>query len=181
MTLTYTLSEEDQIQAQLFIATQSESIRKKRLKTRLFFIIFFFIAGIFCYLIDMKLLAYSYLFISILSLLLYHPYQRWLYKRHYTKFVKEKLKNQFNNEVKTNFENDFIEMSNQGTYVRINNGEIDQITEIKDYFYLRSKASQYLILPKEQVSDLASLRAFLTDFSKKLNIEFLSDLNWKWR
>jgi hypothetical protein len=64
--------------------------------------------------------------------------------------------------------------------VRINKGEIEEINEIQDYYFLRTKSGVSLIISKIKTDDIENIKSeikSLVDKGVKHNIE----LNWRWR
>lgn len=181
MTLNYIVTEEDYLQSRLFISSKNITVKRTRKKSWFFLTGSFFVASMVSFLPEDKFLGYYLLVITILTLLFYPKYQKGVYKRHYRKFVHENLKHHFNESVTITFTTDSVEMSDKTGFTHINITEIDQITEIEKYFYLRTKSNQYLIIPKDRTNDLQSVKAFFVDLARKLNIEFIIELDWKWR
>ncbi|MBB6237978.1 hypothetical protein HDC90_002604 [Pedobacter sp. AK013] len=180
MTLKYTLREDDYLNSQLFISSKSKITKKNRKKNYLIVTFSLLIIGFLMLIRENNFFAYYLLFLGILALFLYPKYQAWFYKRHYRNHVKNNMQNWFNESNVIEFNDNFIETSDKTGLVKINITEVDQITEINEYFYIRTKSNQYLIVPKDRVDD-ESTRFFLTTLANKLNIEFVSELNWKWR
>ncbi|QNN40360.1 YcxB family protein [Pedobacter roseus] len=179
MTLKYTLREDDYLDSQLFISSKSKTTKKNRKKNYLIVTFSLLIIGFLMLIRENNFFAYYLLFLGILALFLYPKYQAWFYKRHYRNHVKSNMQNLFNESNVIEFNDNFIETSDRTGLAKINITEVDQITEINEYFYIRTKSNQYLIVPKDRV-DHESTRFFLTTLANKLNIEFVSELNWKW-
>ncbi|WP_316736513.1 YcxB family protein [Pedobacter aquatilis] len=179
MILKYILREEDFLNSQLFISSKSKIAKKNRRNSYLLVTLGLLIIGSLTLIRENNFSAYFILFLGILSFLLYSKYQAWFYKRYFKNYVKSSMQNSFNESNLVEFSNNFIETSDKTGYTKINTTEVNQITEISEYFYIRTKSNQYLIVPKDRI-DSESVRTFLTIFAKKLDIEFVSELNWKW-
>jgi len=180
MTLNFIITEEDYLQSRLFISSKSKTVKRTRKKSWLFLTGAFFIASLVSFLPQDTFFGYYFLIITILTLLFYPQYQKRVYKRHYKKYVNENLKHHFNESATITFNADSVEMTDKTGFTQVNITEIDQITEIEKYFYLRTKSNQYLIIPKDRLNELDNVKLFFLSLAKQLNIEFISELNWKW-
>lgn len=180
MTLNFIITEEDYLQSRLFISSKNKTVKRARKRNWLILSGAFFIASLISFLPDDRFLGYYFFIIAILTLLFYPKYQKRVYKRHYKKFVNENLSHHFNQSATITFNTDSVEMTDKTGYTQMKLTEIDQVTEIEKYFYLRTKSNQYLIIPKDRLSELDNVRSFFVSLAKQLNIEFITELNWKW-
>jgi hypothetical protein len=179
MPLTYSLTEDDYLQSQLFIASKSERVKKQRIRRRIWTTIVLLVLSAVCY--DDDFLFYYFLIIGIISAFFHSYYTAFLFKKHYKKYVGDIHKNSFNETSNITFTDEAIETADRTGTSKINLTEIETISETGSYFYLKLKTGQHLIIPKTQLSNSDEVRTLLTSLSKKLNINFISDLNWKWK
>jgi hypothetical protein len=186
MTLTYSLTANDYVQAQLFMASKSDRIKKKRKKDWLLFSGMFCFAGI-VYALTLPrpesyyFLAYYLFGEVILMFFVYPPYQRNYYENHYKKYVADVFKNRINEKTTATFTDDFIEGADVTGTSKLNLNGIAGIDETGSYYFLLLKTGPYIIIPKSQLHNSDDVHTLLTTLSKKLNISFISDLNWKWK
>ena len=181
MTLTYSLTEDDYLQLQLFIASKSERVKKLRKRRRIWVTAIFFIAAIaFCNSFD-RIFFYYFLVLAIVSAFFHRNYTAYLYKKHYKKYVADVHKNSFNETINVMFTDEILETADRSGTSKINLPEMEVFSETGSYFYLKLKTGSHLIIPKAQLHNNDEIRTLLINLSKKLNINFLSDLNWKWK
>ncbi|WP_433765150.1 YcxB family protein [Flavobacterium ginsenosidimutans] len=55
------------------------------------------------------------------------------------------------------------------------------ISEIKDYFFIAFKTGESLMIPKDKIEDAEKLRNKLKSIAENLKIDFISELDWKWK
>lgn len=141
----------------------------------------FFILAFLFYRSDNESLTYYFSGAGILTLFLYPLYLRFHYRRHYQKFVAETYKNRFNEIATIKFSADCIEASDKMSETKINNVEIQEIIETGEHIYLRMKSGSSLIIPKSKIESVGDFRTTLYELAGKMNINFLSELKWKWK
>jgi hypothetical protein len=127
-----------------------------------------------------EFLGTYFLIVSGLSLTLYPIYSRWRYKKHYSKYVDDTYKNRFGEQSSMEITEDAILTKDKTGEVKINKTEIEEINEIQDYYFLRTKTGVSLIISKTKTDDIENIKKeirSLVDKGVKHNIE----LNWKWR
>src|SRR5687768_16831339 len=95
MTLTYQLDQNDFLQHQLFLASKTGRIKKKRTKSWLTVSGCMFLLSFIFYQSDNSFLSYYFLAFGIVTVFLYPLYQRQQYKNHYAKFIADTYKNRF--------------------------------------------------------------------------------------
>jgi hypothetical protein len=181
MTLTYQLDQNDFLQHQLFSASKTERIKKKRTKSWLIVTGSIFLLGFLFYQSANSFLAYYFLAFGVVTLIFYPIYQRQQYRNHYAKFIAENYKNRFGQIANINFSENTIETIDATGESKINLSEIENVTETGAYFYPRLKSGGHLIIPKSKIIDVSQVRTSLKNLCEKLNINFIEDLNWKWK
>lgn len=122
-----------------------------------------------------------FVIIGIVTMLFYPRYERNHYKRHYQKYIADVYKNRFNEIANITFADDAIESVDRTGSSKINLTELETISETGSYFYLKLKTGPHLIIPKAQLQNRSEVRTLFTTISNKLNINFISDLNWRWK
>jgi hypothetical protein len=181
MILTYTLDENDFLQHQLFAVTKSKRIKQQRRKSWLGISVTFLLLSLMFYQSENNIMACYFLLFGLTSVFFYPLYQKRHYKNHYQKYIIDAYKNRFGQLVNIELKNESIEINDITGETKINLQNIQNITETKDYFYLEVKTGGHLIIPKSQIANVDSLRELLKELCNKLSIEFISDLDWKWK
>lgn len=181
MELKVKLFSEDYLHYQLFAASQSIRIQKKRKLEWLLTSLFFLILGIIFYFTDIAFLFYYFLAVSILCLLFYPAYSRRRYRKHYLKHTREVLKNNFGKAVSVVFANDHIETKDADSEAKIKYAQINEINETGTHFFLQFHSGSALIIPKRGCPDITIAKNYLMSLAKSLNIKYNPFLNWKWK
>lgn len=181
MTLRYSLDQNDFLQYQLFAASKSDSIKKKRIKTWLILSGFWLLFSFVFYVRHDTLLFYVLLAYAIAIFLFYPFYQRRHYKNHYSKFIADTYKNRFGKTLNITFTELALETNDITGESKINLIQIENVTETSGYFYLKMKTGGHLIIPKLKIDNVEDVREELKNLSAKLSIDFITDLNWKWK
>jgi len=181
MTLNYQLDHIDYLQHQLFLASKSERIKKKRTISWTIVSISIFLVSFIFYQNNNSILFYCFLAFGIYTSIFYPFYQRQQYRNHYAKFIAENYKNRFGQVSNINFSENAIEIIDASGESKINLSEIENVTETGDYFYPSMKSGGHLIIPKLKISDVSQVRTELKNLCEKLKINFVEELNWKWK
>lgn len=180
MKIEFHLSEDDYLTQMLFNATQSKVIKRRRLINWLICIAMFLILALTFYLKGNYPLTIMYVVGLIIFIIFYPMYQRWLYKRSYSKYLKESMKNKSESLICIEFIGDQILLNDYAGDASMNISAIDHIYETGQYFYLRFNSSGTLILPKAHL-DVKDFTHVIQNISEKYNIPFKHELNWKWK
>lgn len=181
MTLKYTLTENDFLQQQLFTASKSGRIKKQRRKSWIINSFTILCLSYLFYQSGNNFLTYYFLGFGILFVCLFPWYLKSHYKKHYKKFIQDTYKNRFGVTVTVKFNQDCIETFDITGESKINLSEIEEIIETGEYIYLKMRTGGKLIIPKLRIDYVDRLREELKKIADKLNIKFVSYLNWKWK
>jgi len=178
----FSLDETDYLTHQLFIVSISKpAIWRRRRSWAIMTGMFLILALLFHRSANQHLTNY-FLVVSAISLVFYPAYSAWRYKKHYKKHVNENFSKTFGQEVTIEFGTDFVLTRDQEqSESKINYSQVDSIFELPEHFLMRMKNGQSLIMPKFKISNLDELRKELTELAKKLNLELLHNMNWKWK
>ena len=177
MKLQIKLQEQDFVDFQLFTASQSDRINKKKrngwLISSLLGLVF---TGLFIFENNLALIIYCGVF-SVLSLLFYPNYFIWRYKKHYQKFVKENYINRFGVSESLEFTQDSILYSNKTGDGKIILSEIERIDETQKHFFVKVSSGLSIIIPKSELESREEFKSKLNE----LDLQITDQTNWKWR
>lgn len=97
MKITYQLEQKDFLIHQLYLASQSLSIKKKRIKNKVIPPFIYTVFGVICYLKTNNIwILIGFLILSILWLMFYPIWERKHYIQHYQNFIHENYQTRFN-------------------------------------------------------------------------------------
>jgi hypothetical protein len=178
-----TLDENDYLTYQLYTASKAPRIKKARTRG---WIITTLASLCMAYLFFENyndLLAYYFLIAAGVSLIFHPLYSRWRYKRHYRKYIEDNYKNRIGQECALEITDDVIITKDKTGEGRINTTEVEEINEIKDFYFIKIKTGVSLIIPKlkTDTKDLAVIENGLKQLAEKKGIKWNVELNWKWR
>ena len=181
MTLTFSLDQNDYLQEQLFSASKTSRIKKQRLRVWMIVSWSMVVLGVLFYQNKNMFLTYYFLALGIISFLFYPAYQRWHDKNHYAKFIADNYKYRFGQTTHAEFTEFAIECTDITGGSTINLTAIKNITETADYFYPKLKTGETIIIPKSKIDAVSELRMELKQICSRFSIDFIEDLNWKWK
>lgn len=179
MILKTVLTADDYLTYMLYSASKNKRSKANRLRSWLVVSGSFVVIG---YLFKGQDAFYFYYFLAagVISLIFFPFYQRYAYKKHYRKFVMDKLKGKIGKECVINFGQDMIETKDDVTESKINTSEVSEINEIGTHYFVRLNTGDALVIPKSAVNNESFADDLLAIFQNP-EIEVTEELNWKWR
>ena len=181
MIIEFTLDEQDLLTHQLFAASKSEQIKKRRNRSRLaapivqagFAILF---------LVEHKYIpGIIFLCLAPIWYFVYPLWERKYYEKNYRAFIRENQKGLANKTVSLEFTGEHILAKDNGSEGKILFTEIASINEIKALILIRLKGGKAFIIPKSKLDDQEALAGLLENLAAQLNIKYENDKNWEWK
>jgi len=169
----YQIYEQDFLDFQLYTASKSESIRRKKRNAW----IGLTVAGLVLAFLFQEdgMLGIYFLVASVVTLLFYPTYFKWRYKRHYENHIKQSHKNRFGESVIMEIHPDHIFTKDSTGEGKIYLSAIDQINETSKHFFVKISSGMTLIFPKKNIDNEQLKEEF-----KALKIPIHEELDWKW-
>jgi hypothetical protein len=180
MKFVYSLDEYDYLQYLLFDASQSDRIKKRRRRSWIVNSLTLLCLSFLFSRSENRFLTWYFLIIGLLAACLFPFYLRWRYKKHFKRFVQDTYRSRFGEISTIIFQEEYIETFDITGNSKINLSEIELINETGEYLYLKMKRGGRLIIPKSKI-EYNELREELVKMATRLNVKFISELNWKWR
>ena len=181
MKIKFKTENQDIIVYQLYTASKSESIIKKRKNSTRRTQINLFILSI------PSLIIGEYTFfigLNIFGILWYFFYPNILskhYVNHYTDFVKEKMEVEANYEANIEFTKEFIFMNSEAGETKLNSTELKEVIEISTIIMIILKMGNTVIIPKMKLSNIDEFIPFLKNYSVDLSVPYKTELDWQWK
>ncbi|HNQ69462.1 MAG TPA: hypothetical protein PKN32_13875 [Bacteroidales bacterium] len=175
----FILNKSDFLRFQLFTASKSKSVRKRKIAGWIIITSFFIILSILFLNYKDNFLTYYFLIVAVVTLILYPTYIKWVYKRHYSKFVDEYYKKKIEVESEISFTDEYLCITDRTGEVKIKLSEIEEINEIADSLFIKITSGISLIFPKNS-PDYYEFETKLNIIEKDLNIVRNKELTWKW-
>ena len=176
-----TLDENDYLTFQLYTASKTPRVKRGRIRSWILTTVTFVCLAYLFYNSDNDFLGNYFLVISGLSLTLFPLYSRWRYKRHYLKYIRDTYKNRFGEKCELEFNNDTIGTKDRSGEVKINKSEIEEINEIKDYYFLKARTGVTLIISKNKTDDIEQIKNEIKSIVETRGLKHNIELDWKWR
>lgn len=181
MTIEYKIDENDFLTHQLFLASKSDRIKKKRRRSKVIVPLIYVVFG-FLFLFESNyIMTIAFFVIGLLWFLIYPLWERRHYIKHYQGFIKETYKDRLGRTTTLEFSNDFILANDNGSESRILTKEIDEISEIQSTIFVRLKDGQSFILPKNKITSLDIVTRRLKELADFLKIKYVVDDKWEWK
>jgi hypothetical protein len=181
MILKYSLDENHYLIHQLYTASKSERITKKRFRNKIIVPLFYVFFGILFFVKGNTALALIFGVFAILWYFLYPKWERRKYANHFNAYIKENFTEKLNQVVTVELADDFIHTMDAGSESKVSTSEIVELIEISSMFLIKIKGGQSLIIPKEDTNHTESIKLRLLEMSKLLNIPYSEELNWEWK
>jgi hypothetical protein len=176
-----TLDENDFLTYQLYTASKSPRVKKGRIRGWILTTVTFGCAAYLFYTSNNEFLGNYFLGASGLSLTLYPLYSRWRYKKHYKKHVQDTLKNRFGVECAIQINEDTISTKDKTGEAMMNLSEIEEVNEIRDFFFIKMKTGESLIISKIKSGDPQDVVNEIKSLVERKGIKHNIELDWKWR
>lgn len=181
MIINYNLDENDFLTYQLFIASKSERIQKKRQRNRFLVLVFYILFGLYGYYTERTGLLVIFVIIAIAWFFLYPIWERKRYVNHYKGFIKENYKDRLGKVATVEINEAFILTKDETSESRVSTREVKNITDIGSVIFIRWDTSVSLVLPQNKISQFDQLRSYLKDLASQVNIDYIVEEDWRWR
>ncbi|MCC5936232.1 MAG: YcxB family protein [Lunatimonas sp.] len=181
MTIDYKIDENDFLTHQLFVASKSDRIKKKRQRNKVILPLIYIAFGLLFLYQDKVLLAIIFFIIGLLWFLIYPIWERRHYIKHYKGFIKENYKDRLGRTATLEFNNEYILAKDNGSQSKVLTTELEEICEIPSTIFVRLKGGQSFILPKDKITDFDKVKAKLKELADHLKIKYDTDEKWEWK
>lgn len=170
----------DYLAYQLYVASTSPRILRKRKKGKYLVTIVYVVLSILILINNVNFLGFAFLAFALMWFLFYPIYEAKKYIKHFETFYEE------------NFD------KKQGTDVRIELGEheikafdyagegkrridsIEEIAETQHHVFVKLSPGMAYIIPKYRIENHLELNQWVKSTCQKYNIPHIVDMNWKW-
>lgn len=181
MTINFKIDEKDFLRHQLFIASKSNRIKKKRLRNKILVPLIYFVFGVMCFIEKNYFVMFLFFIFGLLWFLIYPIWEKRHYIKHYECFIKENFKERFDKNLILEFSDDFIVAKDDGSESRVSTKEIEDIVEIPSTIFVRLKGGQSFILPENKIVNIDDVKVRLKELAVYLDIKYNFEENWEWK
>jgi hypothetical protein len=176
-----TLNENDFLTFQLYTASKTPRIKRNRIRSWVITTVMFLSLSYLCYDSENDFLGAYFLVLAGLALVLFPLYTRWRYKRHYLKYIRDTYKNRFGEKCELEIDEDTIGAKDKTGVVKLNKSEIEEVNEIKDYYFLKSRSGLNLIVSKTKSDDIEVIMKEIKSLVETRGVRHNIELDWKWK
>lgn len=176
-----TMDENDFLTFQLYTASKTPRIKKARIRSWILTTLTFLCLAYLFFQSENDFLGNYFLILTGLSLVAFPFYSRWRYKRHYLKYVRDTYKNKFGEKWEIEVDNETIGTKDKTGEIKINKTEIEEINEIKDYYFLKARTGVTLIVSKNKSDDINKVKDLIKSLVETFGVKHNIELDWKWR
>lgn len=180
MEIEYSLAKDDFLTYQLFTASQSQSVRKRRLLYRFIGPLIYVALGFILSVQGDYISLVVFSVIALVWLLFYPLYSRWRYKSHYSKYIEEHYSKVLGKKGSVKLEDEHLAMSNNGVEAKVAFTDIDSLIELEGHFLLGISTGNTCIVPKREVEQ-ELLSSFIADVERLTEVERVDMSSWRWR
>jgi len=180
MKIDFNLNNTDLLTFQLFEASKSSIIKKKRNRNR--FLVPLIYAGAGAYLHqtkgDMRVLA-AFIIAAVAWVILYPAYSGWLYRKQFEKYIDKNFDTNKERIYSLELKQDALHYFDGEAEANFQYSEILAINELTSYFFIQSEDGKTVIVPKSEQND--RIKEFILELSSRCGIEITDFLEWKWK
>ena len=181
MTIQFTLRESDLLEYQLYVASQTEIVRKRRLRTRLLIPIMYFFLSFFGFLTNKAVMSIVFIVVAILWYFLYPIRDRKRHIKYYQQFIQEHFRERIGNKVELILSLESLETKEIASESKYALSEVEHIVELKTTILIRLKGNKAFILPKDQITQPNELNTILQQIAKKASVTFDQFPEWEFK
>lgn len=148
MTIEYKIGENDFLTHQLFVASKSSTIKKKRQRNKIILPLIYIALGLL-FIFQDKVMTIIFFIIAFLWFFIYPVWERQYYIKHYKRFIKENYKDRIDRAVILELNYDYILGKDSGGESKVLTSQLEEIYEIPTTIFIRLKGGQAFIFTQE--------------------------------
>lgn len=182
MKIQYTLSRSDLLNNQLYIASISERIKKKRRKSKLVVPLSYLILALLVLAIGYVTMAIVLVVFGVLWYIVYPQYLSSKYVMHYADFINENFAHLLSDSIFLTIDDDFIISKDKISEGKIKLTEIKSIIRLSDNYLINLGLGSNLVLPLMDIQkDKNVISTFVEKISEKTGLTIEDKSSWRWQ
>jgi len=181
MKLEFSLTKDDMLQMQLFMASISEQVNKSRKKTKWRVPVAYAVLGVILAVTAEMVFGIIFFAFGILWFFFYPAILAKRYEKIYRKNVDENLANRADKPVELTFGNEYIESKDYMGEAKLKISTIERVDEVRDYCFLKFDSGVGLVIPLNQISERNGFIAYIKTLAADNAIAYHTDLDWRWK
>jgi hypothetical protein len=180
MRVTVVFTKEDLFNNYLFVASKSPVVKQKRRRVQIILTVCCAVCALVSFFAEDEFLMWYCIIAGLFFLLVYPFVQGLMYKRNFSKHAAERFESLKDVAFDYEITNEFFSTKSSIGDVVIKTSQIENITETKDYFFVRLLSKDTLTLPKHSF-DYNLLFAQLNEIATANGIHIIKELDWRWK
>lgn len=181
MTYTFSLSQSDYLNHQLFLASTVQNFRQQFRNTQIIWVLAFLLIAFDLY-IEKKLFAAAVFAIIGLGWAIFYPaYAKNHQQKHFEKHINIFLADKFDKICTITIDDQLLHSEEENYDMKIGISEVKHIYETRDYFYAQLKSGLTFIFPRQKIENANVLEDQLRDIATKNQIRYTEMMDWKWK
>ena len=178
----YTIDENDHLQFQLFNASKSPAVQKRRTRSKHLIPAVYIILGVFISMIEKS--PYALIFFFVVGVLWYLFYPGWESKRYltfYRNYIQENNEGNLPSLAHFEFGEGWIFVKGDGMESKIAFSQFTEINETENYIFLKLKAGLTYIFPLQKIQEREKLKEEFKTLAQTLKIRYNTEKDWVWK
>ncbi len=181
MKIEFTLTKDDILQMQLFMASISEQVNKTRKKSKWRVPIVYAVLGILLAVTTDKVFGIVFLAVGVLWFFFYPGILAKRYEKIYRKNIDENLANRADKPVELTFGDEYIESKDYTGEAKLKISTIERVDEVRNYCFLKFDSGVGLVIPLNQIAERDSFIEYLKKMAADSAIPYAANLEWRWK
>ena len=171
MKLDYKIDEQDFLDFQLFTASKSHRINKKKRNGWIFLTAGSIVIALYFYLNGNSTMTIYFGLVALACGIFYPKYFKWRYKNHYKTYIKENYSKRFGQIESLEISSNYIFSKDKTGEGKINLSEIERVDETDNHFFLKISTGLSLLIPKNELVSINELREKFKEIGLSINDE----------
>ena len=180
MRINYTIKAEDYLKFQLFIASRSKQVKRRRRFALYLIPILYLLLGIIFYFIKDISGFIVFAGFAILWFIFYPIFSRKRYIRFYRKHIEEHYSANFDKEFYIELGEKQLHLKSVDAESKLDYSTIAEINDLGTHLIIHLKAGSAVILPKQNC-DMENIDEFVKVLSQKSEKELTDLTDWVWK
>ncbi|MBF8455977.1 YcxB family protein [Kaistella sp. G5-32] len=178
MIIDYSLTKEDFLHYLLYAESKNKKLPKVIRQTYIWISVAFVIFVLNIY--NRNKFALWFFIPAFLIFVISFPFLlKWLTKSHYKKFIEENFKERIGLNTSIEFHSDQLIIKNSVGESRFNFDSFVEINEVANYYFLKLKTLESVIIPKSSIQNIVDFKIFVEKLKAKYDIAENVELDWK--
>jgi hypothetical protein len=180
MRIKYSLDASDYLKFQLFLASRSKQVKRRRNFTRWFIPILYILMSLVFFGIEQPITMIVFAALAIIWFFLYPIYSRNRYLRYYRKHIQEHHSSNFNKDFFIETKEDEFYLEAEEANSNIKYSAVKNIFDLSSHYLIQLKPGSVVILPVEK-TDAKDLNSLIEEISLKSKIAVQDMKIWRWK